>query len=179
MTSRKKLEIGSIFPYFVPPAGTPPSLFRLFANATNKINHARRNFTFTCKITPRVNFYMFRTLDDFNDQPFHATGIGAILIFEGQISSKRIQPTGFWMIHFIEALFCDCSCVPLFRIIAWLFHVMKNYPKSLHELTRRKSWEKSSYLQMPCLYQLQLAQLATKTDSVKYWWECCNNSLYV
>ena len=27
---------------------------------------------------------MFRTLDDFNDQPFHATGIGAILIFEGQ-----------------------------------------------------------------------------------------------
>ena len=47
-------------------------------------NHARRNFTFTCKITPRVNFYMFRTLDDFNDQPFHATGIGAILIFEGQ-----------------------------------------------------------------------------------------------
>ena len=84
MTGRKKLEIGSIFPYFVPPAGTPPSLFRLFANATHKINHARRNFTFTCKITPRVNFYMFRTLDDFNDQPFHATGIGAILIFEGQ-----------------------------------------------------------------------------------------------
>ena len=117
MTGRKKLEIGSIFPYFVPPAGTPPSLFRLFANATHKINHARRNFTFTCKITPRVNFYMFRTLDDFNDQPFHATGIGAILIFEGQISSKRIQPTGFWTIHFIEALFCDCSCVPLFRII--------------------------------------------------------------
>ncbi len=27
---------------------------------------------------------MFRTLDDFNDQPFHATGIGAILIFEGK-----------------------------------------------------------------------------------------------
>ena len=27
---------------------------------------------------------MFRTLDDFNDQPFHVTGIGAILIFEGQ-----------------------------------------------------------------------------------------------
>ena len=27
---------------------------------------------------------MFRTLDDFNDQPFHSTGIGAILIFEGQ-----------------------------------------------------------------------------------------------
>ena len=43
---------------------TPPSLFRLFANATHKINHARRNFTFTCKITPRVNFYMFRTLND-------------------------------------------------------------------------------------------------------------------
>ena len=64
MTGRKKLEIGSIFPYFVPPAGTPPSLFRLFANATHKINHARRNFTFTCKITPRVNFYMFRTLND-------------------------------------------------------------------------------------------------------------------
>ena len=59
---QKKLEIGSIFPYFVPPAGTPPSLFRLFANATHKINHARRNLTFTCKITPRVNFYMFRTL---------------------------------------------------------------------------------------------------------------------
>ena len=92
---QKKIGNRIIFPYFVPPAGTPPSLFRLFANATHKINHARRNFTFTCKITPRVNFYMFRTLDDFNDQPFHATGIGAILIFEGQISSKRIQPTGF------------------------------------------------------------------------------------
>ena len=95
MTGRKKLEIGSIFPYFVPPAGTPPSLFRLFANATHKINHARRNFTFTCKITPRVNFYMFRTL------------------------------------------------------IAWLFHVMKNYPKSLQELTRRKSWEKVGIVQSP------------------------------
>ena len=58
MTGRKKLEIGSIFPYFVPPVGTPTSLFRLFANATHKIiNHARRNLTFTCKITPRVNFY--------------------------------------------------------------------------------------------------------------------------
>ncbi|MCI7087573.1 MAG: hypothetical protein MR954_07100, partial [Lachnobacterium sp.] len=88
-----------------------PSLFRLFANATHKINHARRNFTFTCKITPRVNFYMFRTLDDFNDQPFHATGIGAILIFEGQISSKRIQPTGLWTIHFIEALLAERKSV--------------------------------------------------------------------
>ena len=34
-----------------------------------------------------------RTLDDFNDERFHATGIGAILIFEGQI--------------------CNCFTVPL------------------------------------------------------------------
>ena len=54
---------------------------------------------------------MFRTLDDFNDQPFHATGIGAILIFEGQISSKRIQPTGLWTIHFIEALLAERKSV--------------------------------------------------------------------
>ena len=33
---------------------------------------------------------MFRTLDDFNDQPFHATGIGAILIFEGQ-NNRMVQ----------------------------------------------------------------------------------------
>jgi len=31
------------------------SLFYLFANVVHKINHARRNFTFTGKITPRVN----------------------------------------------------------------------------------------------------------------------------
>ena len=56
-----------------------------------------------------------------------------------KISSKLIQPTGFWTIHFIEALFCDCSCVPLFWISAFMLNVMKNYPKSLQELTRRKS----------------------------------------
>ena len=27
----------------------------MFANVVHKINHARRNFTFTGKITPRVN----------------------------------------------------------------------------------------------------------------------------
>ena len=63
------------------------------------------------KIGNRINFYMFRTLDDFNDQLFHATGIGAILIFEGQISSKRIQPTGLWTIHFIEALLAERKSV--------------------------------------------------------------------
>ena len=84
MTLRENLTIESWETENYMTCRTPPSLFRLFANATHKINHARRNLTFTCKITPRVNFYMFRTLDDFNDQPFHATGIGAILIFEGQ-----------------------------------------------------------------------------------------------
>ena len=63
------------------------------------------------KIGNRINFYMFRTLDDFNDQLFHVTGIGAILIFEGQISSKRIQPTGLWTIHFIEALLAERKSV--------------------------------------------------------------------
>ena len=153
MTGRKKLEIGSIFPYFVPPAGTPPSLFRLFANATHKINHARRNFTFTCKITPRVNFYMFRTLDDFNDQPFHATGIGAILIFEGQISSKRIQPTGLWTIHFRESI----ARTPYFQAFAFsqtfyytfftpflqlpTSHLLTNHP--LHDNTNPSSFSKN------------------------------------
>lgn len=66
-----------------------------------------------------------------------------------KISSKRIQPTGFWTVHFIEALFCDCSCVPFFRIIAFMFHVMRNYPKSLQELSRRKSWEKVGIVQSP------------------------------
>ena len=66
-----------------------------------------------------------------------------------KISSKLIQPTGFWTIHFIEALFCDCSCVPAFWIIAFMLNVMKNYPKSLQELTRRKSWEKIGIVQNP------------------------------
>ena len=71
-----------------------------------------------------------------------------------KISSKRIQPTGFWTVHIVEALFCDCSCVPWFRIIAWLFHVMKNYPKSLQELIRRKSGEKVGIVQSPSTKKL-------------------------
>ena len=57
MTLRENLTIESWGTGNYMTCRTPPSLFRLFANATHKINHARRNLTFTCKITPRVNFY--------------------------------------------------------------------------------------------------------------------------
>ena len=55
-----------------------------------------------------------------------------------------------------------------FRII--FYHPVSSVLENLsdHDKPKFISLLKSSYLQMPCLYQLQLAQLATKTDSVKY-----------
>ena len=54
---QNEIENRTMFLPFCPVCRDAPSLFRLFANTLHKINHARRNLTFICKITPRVNFY--------------------------------------------------------------------------------------------------------------------------
>lgn len=55
--------------------------FCLFANATHKINHARWNLTFTCKITPRVNFHYLLWVKFLSTQ---------ILIFSAQTPDLHI-----------------------------------------------------------------------------------------
>ena len=75
-------------------SGIHPLLLRKFLT---RIRFSFFNYADTGSVSKKENQQQFyptnRTLDDFNDEHFHATGIEAILIFEGQI--------------------CNCFTVPL------------------------------------------------------------------